>query len=241
MVDIHSHILPEVDDGARSWGIAQDMCRMAREDGITHMVATPHANDEYSYDRQWLESVLARLRELVGPELELTLGCDFHFSYDNIQKLLADPRQFTIGSTQYLLVEFSDFAIPPYIGNSLAELFSARLVPIITHPERNPLLQRNLNLVAEWADMGCVVQVTGSSLAGDWGERALKAAEWLLRRGLIHVLATDAHGAQRRKPVLSTGRDAAARLIGEEAARALVETNPAAIVAGKPLAFASRL
>ena len=82
MVDIHSHILPEVDDGARSWEMAIHMCHMAAEDGTDHMVATPHANEQFAYDRKWLTSVLEELRKRIGPVPALSLGCDFHFSYE---------------------------------------------------------------------------------------------------------------------------------------------------------------
>src|ERR1700675_182301 len=84
VIDIHCHLLPEVDDGPKSWDAAVEMCRMAVTDGITHSVATPHANDRYAYDRVYLSSLLAQLQEMVGPSLRLTLGCDLHLSYENL-------------------------------------------------------------------------------------------------------------------------------------------------------------
>jgi protein-tyrosine phosphatase len=116
-------------------------------------------------------------------------------------------------------------------------LGSKGITPIITHPERNPILQKSLGRVLEWAEQGCAIQVTGSALSGSWGEHVRKAARWLLEREAVHVLATDAHGAKRRAPVLSSARDAAAEVAGAEVARALVEDNPRAIVSGKPLAY----
>ena len=83
VIDIHSHLLPEVDDGPKTWEVSVEMCRIAAADGITHMVATPHANDRYSYDRVYLTGLLDHLQSLVGDQLQLTLGCDFHLSYDN--------------------------------------------------------------------------------------------------------------------------------------------------------------
>ena len=93
MVDIHSHILPEVDDGSKSWDISVAMCRLAAADGITHQVATPHANDRYHYDRPYLQGLIDHLQGLVGNALTLSLGCDFHLSYDNLQNVLADPSR----------------------------------------------------------------------------------------------------------------------------------------------------
>src|SRR5271168_3772259 len=90
VIDIHCHILPEVDDGPKSWEVAIEMCRMAAADGIRHTVATPHANDRYAYDRAYLEGLLEQLREKVDPALELqfSLGCDFHLSFENLERVL---------------------------------------------------------------------------------------------------------------------------------------------------------
>jgi len=232
MIDIHCHILPDVDDGARSWDISLRMCAMAAEDGIEHIVATPHANSEYVYDRAYLQSVLEELQRRIGTRLELSLGCDFHFSYENIQDALRDPHRFTIGDTGYLLVEFSNFSIPPATGENLSNLIREGMTPILTHPERNPILQHSPELILEWAGLGCLVQVTGSALTGRWGRRARAVAEWLLEKNAVHVLATDAHGTDDRTPLLSSGRDAATNIVGKERAIALVDDNPRAIVSG---------
>lgn len=236
MVDIHSHILPEVDDGARSWEIAVEMCRMAAADGITHMVATPHANDQYAYQREPHGERLAKLQEMVAP-LQLSLGCDFHFSYDNVHDALENPHRYTIGETNYLLIEFSDYAIPPFVGRALGDLLDAGLTPILTHPERNPILQKRPQDVLQMANDGCVVQVTANALTGRWGDTARKMAHWLLKRDAVHVLASDAHDTRSRPPILSEGRAAAAQIVGEEVAQALVEGNPRAIVTGQPLPY----
>jgi len=237
VVDIHSHILPEVDDGPKSWDVCVAMCRAAAADGITHMVAAPHANDRYHYDRAYLQGLVAHLQGLVGDALKLSLGCDFHLSYDNIQDAIAHPERYVIGDTRYLLVEFSNFGIPQQITDSLLKLGDCGLTPIITHPERNPILRENPQRVVEWASHGCVVQVTGSALTGWWGERTRRAALWLLERQAVHVLATDAHDMEKRVPILSAARDTALDLFGDEVSRALVEDNPAAIVSNQPLPY----
>ena len=104
MIDIHCHILPEVDDGPKTWETSEAMCRMAAQDGIEHMVATPHANDRYYYDRAYLTSLLAQLQQRVGPLPRLSLGCDFHLSFENLQAALETPERWSIGNTRYLLV-----------------------------------------------------------------------------------------------------------------------------------------
>ncbi len=237
MVDIHSHILPDIDDGARTWEMAIHMCHIAAEDGIEHMVATPHADNEYSYDRQYSSSLLHELGERIDRRIGLSLGCDFHFSYENLQELSLRPENYTIGRTPYLLVELSDFAVPPGISAKLAELMDWGLRPILTHPERNPLLQRTPERVLRWVAGGCIVQVTASALTGRWGKRAQQVAEWLLRKDAVHVLATDAHSVDGRPPILSAGRDAAAKIAGPDVADALVNANPRAIITGELLPY----
>jgi protein-tyrosine phosphatase len=237
MIDIHCHILPETDDGASNWETAVEMCRIAAQDGIRHIVATPHANDEFNYDRSKHIDTLQRLREASGSDLHLSLGCDFHFSFDNIQDALAHHDRYVIGETSYLLIELAEFSIPPSMNTLLGRIMTAGLRPILTHPERNQILQRRPEPVLEWAREGCVVQVTGNSLTGRWGDRALKAAHYLLKHDAVHVLATDAHNTRSRPPVLSSGRDAAAKLVGNDVAKALVEDNPTAIIEDRDLPY----
>ena len=240
MVDIHSHLLPEVDDGPKSWDVSVAMCRMAAADGITHQVATPHANDRYHYDREYLQGLLTRLQELAGPTPKLSLGCDFHLSYDNLQDAFANPTRYVIEGTSYLLVEFSNYSIPQQTTDSFLKLGDCGITPIITHPERNPILRESLQRVVEWAEQGCVIQMTGSALTGFWGERPRRAAQWLLERQAVHVLATDAHDTEKRIPILSTARDAAAEICGDEVADALVDGNPRAILESRPLPYFPR-
>lgn len=240
VVDIHSHILAEVDDGPKSWDVSVAMCRAAAADGITHMVATPHANDRYHYDRDYLKGLLAHLQELIGNSLKLSLGCDFHLSYDNLQDALANPTRYVIEGTHYLLVEFSNYSVPQQTTDSFLKLGNCGITPIITHPERNPILRESPQRVVEWAEQGCVIQMTGSALTGFWGERTRSAALWLLEHQAVHVLATDAHDMEKRVPVLSTARDAAAEICGGDVAEAMVEANPRAIITNQPLPYFPR-
>jgi protein-tyrosine phosphatase len=237
VVDIHSHIIPNVDDGPKSWDIAEEMCRMAVEDGVEHMVATPHSNDRYGYDREYLTEALQQLRERMGGELTLSLGCDFHLSYENVQDALQNPAHYVIAETKYLLVELSNFSVPPSVSDSLMRLADRGLTPILTHPERNPILQGNLKRVLQWAAAGVVVQVTASAFTGLWGESVRSAAVWLLQNNAVHVLASDAHNTDRRPPGLSSAREAVVEIAGQETAQALVEDNPRAIVNGENLPF----
>jgi protein-tyrosine phosphatase len=235
MVDIHCHILPNVDDGSRSWEMTAEMCCVAADDGIRHIVATPHCNHEFAFDRPHYEAMLLELREASLGRVEFSIGCDFHFSYDNITDAIENPRRYTINATSYLLVEFSDYGIPPNANDHIFSLTSRGLVPIITHPERNPLLVQRPERILELIDAGALVQLTANSITGFWGTKAKSASEWLLRRGAVHVVASDAHDSRHRKPVLSEARFAIANLVGDDVAQYLVLHNPQAIINGQPL------
>jgi len=110
------------------------MCHAAAADGITHVVATPHANDRYHYNREYLKGLAAHLQELVGDSLKIGLGCDFHLSYDNIQDALANPTRYVIEGTRYLLVEFSNFSISDQTTDHFFKMGSCGITPVITHP-----------------------------------------------------------------------------------------------------------
>jgi protein-tyrosine phosphatase len=240
VIDIHSHILPEVDDGPRSWEVAVEMCRIAAADGITDLVATPHSNDRYDYDRPYLASRVRRLQEMVGDTPRLNLGCDFHLSYDNLQQVLAYPDQFTIAGANYLLIELSDYSIPAQIGDCFLKLGDRGVTAVITHPERNALLRQTPQRIIEFVELGCTVQITANALTGFWGERVGRVTRWLLEHEAVHVMASDAHDAKHRPPILSAARDAAAEICGHDIAQALVEHNPRAMLAGQPLPYSPK-
>jgi protein-tyrosine phosphatase len=210
---------------------------MAAADGIEHMVATPHANHRYIYDRDKLAQQLDHLRGLVGDKPALSLGCDFHLSYENLQDALARPEWYIIENSKFMLAELSNYSIPLQIADYFSKLGDHGITAVITHPERNPILQQDPRRVLRWVEQGCVVQVTASALTGDWGEMAWRTAVWLLQHEAVHVLATDAHDAKNRVPVLSAARKAAEEVCGAEVARALVDDNPRAIITGQPLPY----
>ena len=235
MIDIHSHILPGLDDGSKSWDSTLEMCRQAIEDGITHIVATPHADDTYPYSRDRVREKIAELSDKIEDHLTFSIGCDFHLSFENIEAAMLEPHRFTIAAKQYLLVELSDYGIPPQVSDGLFKLQAAGIVPIITHPERNGLLQRRPERILKWWRSGCLIQVTASSVTGFWGDIAHRTAMWLLEQNAVHVLASDAHDHKHRKPILSEARDVVSMRFGAEIARTLVLDNPEAIINGRAL------
>jgi protein-tyrosine phosphatase len=232
MVDIHCHILPGVDDGPKAWSTALEMLEIASRDGIKHIVATPHSNSEFSYDRSAHVASLERLKERSTVAIEFSLGCDFHFSFENIESALREASRFCIGSTPYLLVEFSSFGIPPNAKATLVRFLDNGIVPIVTHPERNPRLVQNLEMVRSLVELGCLVQITANSITGFWGETARNSCFKLIDHSLVHVVATDAHNLESRPPILSAARDVIRTRYSEALANALFVAIPGAIVSG---------
>jgi len=181
-----------------------------------------------------------RLQDRVGASPILSLGCDFHLSYDNLQSVLAEPHRYTIAVGSYLLVELSDYSIPAQLGDCFLKLGDRGVTAILTHPERNAILRQRPQRVIEFMDLGCAVQVTANALTGFWGQRVARVATWLLEHEAVHVIASDAHDARHRTPILSAARDLAAQICGKEVARALVEDNPRAILTAQALPYSPK-
>jgi len=235
LIDVHSHVLWGLDDGARTMEDSLAMLRMAAAHGTTALVATPHANPAYRFEPGLVRDRLEELRTRIEGALTLYSGCDFHLSYENIQDALKYPTKYTINQKSYLLVEFSDLLIfrnTPEIFGRLAE---AGMTPVITHPERNGLLRQRADEIASWVELGATVQVTAQSLAGDFGRRAQEFSETLLDRGMVHFVASDAHDCERRPPVLDDAYEWLRQRYGPMRAEALCLRNPQAAIAGEPL------
>jgi len=236
-VDIHSHVIYGLDDGAKSLDESVRMLELARTTGTRAIVATPHANARYRFDPSVIDQRIGELSARV--DITIYRGCDFHLHVKNIDDAIANPRKYTINGQSYLLVEFSDVSILDRTGVILDRLLDAGMVPIITHPERNVRLQENADPIAEWVGRGCYVQVTAGSFTGAFGRRVRSAAYQLLKRGLMHVVASDAHDCERRPPTLREAYERLAGEWGEEAIRPLFVDNPQAVVEGNAIAYES--
>jgi len=243
MIDIHAHILPGVDDGAKNWEQSLEMARIAVEDGITAMVATPHLFKERTIDltrlntKEIIIQLVAQLRHKLYVEkipLEIIPGCDFPLSFESLQ-LLDDGRALTINdANRYLLLELPDTSLPPAMEEICFQLQSKGITPIITHPERHLIFQEMPYKLKRLIDLGCLVQMTGNSLTGWFGRRVKKISRQLVKLGYVHLLATDAHDPKGRPPLLSEAVTELSRLVGEKRARAMVNDIPQKIIAGEP-------
>jgi protein-tyrosine phosphatase len=235
MVDIHSHILPGLDDGAKSLEDSLGMLKIAVAGGTTDIVGTPHANTEFTFDPALVAQKLAELSAAAGQSIRIYTGCDFHLQYENIQDALENPTKYTINHKNYLLVEFSDLMIFNTTGDIFYQLRSAGILPVVTHPERNWLLQKRFEAISEWVTEGACLQVTGQSLTGRFGRHAKEFAEKLMKAGMVHFIASDAHGCDDRTPDLREAFDYVSERYGAKRAERLFVINPRAALHGEPL------
>lgn len=239
MVDIHSHILPGLDDGARSLDLSLEMLRIAAGAGTTDIVATPHANSRYRFRPELVSDLLAELALHAPPSLRLHSGCDFHIAHDNIVDALANPTRYTINHLCYLLVELSDLVIFHNTSELFARLESAGMCLIVTHPERNPLLRLRPELIQDWVAQGRTMQLTAQSLTGAFGDSVRRFALWMLDSGLAHFVASDAHDPLTRPPLLDEAHQLVEQRYGPDLARLLFVDHPTAVLAGDPLDLSS--
>lgn len=242
MFDLHAHILPGLDDGAEDWKAAVAMCRRARADGVRGIVATPHFHRGL-FATPDVETVQARCMELqeycekaLVKDFRVYMGSDCRLHPQIVDNLEAG-RIPTINGGRYLLLELPDDSLPPRLDELLFQIRLKEVVPIITHPERNDIFIRHPGLLQDLIEAGVYAQVTAGSLTGLFGSRVQDAAQEMLERRLVQMIASDAHDPERRPPVLSEAREAAARIVGKELAGKMVEEVPGAVLKDEPIRF----
>ncbi len=238
MVDLHHHLLPGLDDGSPDLTTSVEMARLAEAEGITHIVCTPHASSNFQFHPEGNSLRLTQLRAALaeaGVRMTLGLGCDFHISYDNIQDALAHPSRYSINGHDYLLVELADYSISPNMHETFYELRLAGLMPILTHPERNPTLQRDPDRMIPWLRDGLLCQVTAGSVVGSMGRTAQKFAHRMLEQRWVHFVATDAHNITSRPPLMRRAYETVAKKYGESYADLLFLHNPLSVFEGQAI------
>ena len=233
MIDLHCHILPGIDDGAPDLAVALAMARCAVADGITVTACTPHIYPGlYENSRDGILAAIASFQAVLkqeGINLELVVGADTHLAPDLVESL-RNLRVPTLNNSRYLLLEPPHHTAPPRFEDSVFQLMTSGIVPVITHPERLSWIEGNYPAFARLVRAGAWMQVTSGSLTGRFGRRPKYWAERMLDEGLVHILATDAHHIDRRPPLLAEGRDAAASRVGEIEAWHLVRTRTRGIL-----------
>jgi protein-tyrosine phosphatase len=238
LIDLHTHILPGVDDGAESMADSLDMARVAVADGITLVVATPHRHHlAYHAPREDAQNRLEELRAALdeaGIPLQVRLGGEAQIAPDSAEQFKSGLA-LTINESRYLLLEWPFEHWPLYSDQAVFALQLLGIVPIMAHAERYRIVQRNHQQLDSLIERGLIIQINASSLTGSSGGEAKRTAERLITTGAAHLLASDAHSARSRSPILSLGRDRAAELVGLDRARAMVEDVPQQIVANRPI------
>ena len=239
MIDIHHHCLPDVDDGPREWDEAVEMCRIAADEGIDTIIATPHVLRERwrTPERDELESRIATLREKTNDRPRLLLGSEYFFAHDMAEVLRAGRPIVPLADSRYVLVELAANSVPPLIEQPLYRIQLDGWTPILAHPERNSMLQAHTELLAELIEHGVRMQITAGSLTGEFGPRARAVSETWLRHGLVHFMATDAHNTSRRPPRARQAIKRLRELAGDDVCDALTVRNPRAVIENRPLDF----
>ena len=238
MIDLHHHLLPGLDDGPKDMATSIQMARFAAEDGITHVVCTPHANHHFAYRREQVDDLIAELTSRLAAEripLKLGRGCDFHMTYENITDAREHPDRYSINGKGYLMVEIPDYGLPPQLTDTFYQLQLAGMVPVLTHPERNATLQDDHQRLEDWLRGGLLVQVTAGSLLGNMGRKAQRMTQELLDRRWVHFVATDAHNTTTRPPRLRAAYEQIADRYGPDYANLLCVSNPLNAFEGRPL------
>jgi protein-tyrosine phosphatase len=238
MIDIHHHCLPGVDDGPRTLAESIDLCRMAADEGIETIVATPHVlrGRWQNTSREQLAAILDELRAAVGDSPRILPGSEYFFGHD-MDEMLRTQTILPLAGGRYVLVEFSSHTVPPLVRDPLYRVQLDGWIPIIAHPERNVVFQAKPEFLASLIRIGVKTQVTTGSLMGEFGAEAQAAATDWLERGWVHVMATDAHSVAKRPPRFQAARARVAGLAGEEIAQALFVDNPKSIVENRGLVY----
>lgn len=237
MIDLHSHILPGIDDGAKTLEVSLEMARIALADGIHTLACTPHIypglymNDAAGIDAR--RAALQRELDAQGLPLRLVNGADVHLVPGLLERVRAGTVP-TLHGSRYLLLEPSHHVAPPRFEDSVFTLVAAGYVPVITHPERLSWVEDHYDAFVRLRAQGVWMQVTAGALTGVFGSRAKYWAERFLGEGHTHILASDAHSTGRRVPRLAEARERAAALLGAEEAERLVLHRPQAILDDLP-------
>jgi len=242
MIDIHTHILPGVDDGARDLDEAMEMCRLCADDGIRVIAVTPHdLNGVYSNDRNSVIKHTSAFKEEVSKQsipIEIVHGADIAMSPDLLEKLDNGSIMPLNDTGRYILLEPPQFFMIDAFKRLIFEIRRRSIVPIITHPERNETLMTHQDALYDAVIAGALIQVTAARLTGAFGPQVRMRTIDLLTRNMVHFIASDSHSTKTRKPGLSRARTEAAVHVGQAEATRMATERPEAVLRGDEIVAA---
>ena len=240
MVDIHAHILPGLDDGADRTHTSLRMAELAVRSGVTDLIATPHSNQSgrfENYASEELEAQFQRLKDAVRRErleLRLHLGMEV-FATSDMAELYREGKLLTLAGSRYLLMEFGFHDDAYYMERVLRDVMDAGVMPILAHPERYQALQALPDIMVDWVRAGVHMQINKGSLSGFFGKDSFLLAVTMLEHDLASFVASDAHRADQRTPVLRDTYHWIADHYSERLADRLLRRNPERVLRNEPL------
>lgn len=237
-IDIHTHILPEVDDGARDISEACRMIRMAWKNGTRALVLTPHYRGAYKKNKPvWLREYFDALRRMMEqelPEMKLYLGNEIFYEKDAPEKLRAGEI-LSLNDTRYALLEFSSVSLRSQVVNGVTDMIYCGYIPVIAHVERYDIFHKDPGLIDEVLRMGAMIQVNAESIMGSQGLRIKHYCHTLLRDRKVHFVASDSHRVDKRPPLLSQCYEKVKKKYGREYAAQVFYKNARAILEDREL------
>jgi len=239
VIDLHSHILPGLDDGSANLEESLEMCRIAVNNGITTITATPHMlNERFNVSKEKIFEEIARLVDILKTEkipLNIEPGSEVRLNAD-LLPFLDEDRAMTMGNAgRYILLELPGEILPHGLDKYLFSVQLTGLIPIIAHPERNFEVQSHPEVLEQFVSSGTLLQITAGSLTGLFGSRVQKCATWLLKSNMAHLVGSDAHSADYRTPVLKAAYNLVKRKKGNDEAQNVFITRPEIILAGETI------
>ena len=238
LIDLHCHLLPGIDDGAKDRSEALEMARIAVAEGITTIACTPHILPGV-YDnvgpeiRAATEALQLELNEAHIP-VALVVGADLHVG-PSILAQLRSGEALSLNDTRYVLIEPPHHILPPHIEDAFFNFAAGGYTPILTHPERMTWIDTRYDVVQRLANAGVLMQLTAAAITGRFGKRARYWSERMLDESLVHIVATDAHDPRRRPPLLRAAYEAVCARVGEAEANQLFLDRPLAILENRPI------
>jgi len=237
-IDIHCHLLPGLDDGARSWDEAIEMARLAEADGTSTILATPHQLGPYRHiEGEMIRRRTAQLQELLaerGIPIQVLSGAEVRLDEELLKQLLRGNVLTLAEQRRHLLLEMPQRGYQQ-LAEFLPPLRRGGIASVLASPERHPELQANPERIESLVRQGCLMQIAAGSLLGEFGLAARKTCEWMLRSHLVHFLASDARGSRARRPLLRRAFEKTSDHIGEEMAQRICVQNPANVITGSPV------